>query len=136
MVVYYCRQLKEINLEEPQEQTILKIVDKAHLPNVFELIPSVGSGETKDSKLRLAAKSLNLEKKNYSYSFTDSNSDHVIKIINTASEYLLYFFSSVPTPKAKITILPSGTTYTILDTSKPIEIIEEREIEKIIISQM
>lgn len=60
MVVYYCRQLKEINLEE---QTILKIVDKAHLPNVFELIPSVGSGETKDSKLRLAAKSLNLEKR-------------------------------------------------------------------------
>lgn len=60
VVVYYCRQLKEINLEE---QTILKIVDKAHLPNVFELIPSVGSGETKDSKLRLAAKSLNLEKR-------------------------------------------------------------------------
>lgn len=129
----YCRQLKEINLAEPQEQAIINIVDKVLTPNVFELIPSVSPTETKDSKLKLVAKSQNLQKKNYSYSFNDANSDHVIKIINTPTETLLYFFSSGSIPKAKLTFFPSGRTYTIIDTSKPIEILEESIIEKVTI---
>lgn len=130
----YCRQLQNLSIEEPQEKTIINIVNKVLSPNVIELIPSVRPTETRDSKLRLSAESLNLEKKNYSYTFTDTNSEHVIKIINTASESLLYFFSSAPTENAKITLLPSGSTYTIIDTYKPIEILEEKVIQKILIS--
>lgn len=130
----YCNQIKEINLDEPQQQSIINVVDKINSPKVIELIPSVVPTETKDFKLRLAAKSVNLEKKNYSYSFTDSNSDYVIKIINTTTETLLYFFSSVPIQKAKITFLPSGATYTIIDTSQPIAILEGTEIQKILIN--
>lgn len=131
----YCRQLKEISLEEPQGQSIINVVDRILSPKGIELIPEAIDNESKDSKLRLAAFSFNLNKKNYTYSFTDSNSEHVVKIIMSGSRNLLYFFSLIPMQKVTVTFLPSEATYNIQDTSKPIEILEEKEIEKIIITQ-
>jgi len=127
----YCRQLKSINIVETQEKAIINIVDKVIVPKIIELVPSVEPTESKDSKLRLAAKSLNLEKKNYSFSFTDTNSEHIIKIVQANSQNLLYFFSIKPIQKIKVTFFPSENSYTIQDTAKPIEILEESTINRI-----
>lgn len=118
------------------EELVKIIIDKISSNKTVELLPSIITTEVNDSKLRLAAESLKLSTKTYSSSFADPTSDHVVKIINTDSQTLLYLFSSDPISKARITFSPSETSYTIKDTSKPIEILDESNIEKVTVEKL
>jgi len=134
--IEYCLQLKNLSSGRTSEEFVTNIAEKKLSPdNRIELFPSSVANESKYSKLRLAAKSISPEKKKYSYSFTDNNSEHIIKIINTGAETLLYFISLVPLTNTKVTFIPSGNSYLIIDSLKPIEILTEEKIEKIIISK-
>lgn len=98
---------------------------------IVELFPTDERLENNVKKLRLSAASAKLTQKvNYS-SFADSDSNNVIKIIKTGDQTLMYVFSLQSVSKAKVTFFPSETTYIVENISQPLEILEEKNIEKI-----
>ena len=132
----FCQELKNTSPSLETEELVEIIIGKIGSIKVAELLPGIISSEAHDSKLRLAADSLNLNKKTYSSSFADQSSDHIVKIINNDSQTLLYLFSSDPISKARITFFPSETSYIIKDTSKPIEILNESIIQRVTVEKL
>ena len=132
----YFQELKNSSPSQETELLVNEIMHKIISHSIVELFPSVIPSEEHDSKLRLSAESLKLSKKTYSLGFTDKSSDHVVKIINNDSQTLMYLFTSKPISKARITFFPSETSYTIKDTSKPIEILDESNIEKVTVEEL
>lgn len=131
--IEYCRQLKNNSVDAELEETLGKIEKRIRNFKLVELYPTKQFNSEGDSKLKLAANSINLRKKTYSCSFSDSTSEHLIKIVNNDAQTFLYLFSLAFTQKAIITFYPSQNFYNVEDISKPIEILEETVIEKITI---
>ena len=134
--IEYCLALKKNSNFKESQEIVESVISRLNSNNIIELMSNSISHKAKDTKLKLAADSLTLSTKTHSFSFSDSTSDHVVKIVNTNSQSLLYFFSSELIPKARITFLPSETAYTIEDTSKPLEILDEENIERVIIEKL
>jgi hypothetical protein len=130
----YCKSLKNISENEIADTSIEILSDKILDENTIELIPSNYNSNVNTDKIRLAAASLKLEKKNYSLSFNDDANENAVKIISIDSQMPLYLFSTIVFKKATITLLPSEINYTVVDASKPIEILKEEQIDKVIIS--
>lgn len=75
------------------------------------------------------------EKKSNSLSFTDSESKYLIRIVKTELQTLLLLFSEDKSKKDfKLTFYPSKNYYNITYISKPIEILAEATIDKILIT--
>ncbi|MBX3006799.1 MAG: hypothetical protein KF816_02110 [Melioribacteraceae bacterium] len=131
----YCSQLKKISAGQIEDIKTQSISERILNPKSKEFLPvqeNITNGET---NLRLAAAGIVLEKKSYSKSFKDDSNESIIKIVSNGKQTLLYYFSEKPLPKAKLTLLPSGATYTMMDTSHPIEIMDESEIEKVVVEK-
>jgi hypothetical protein len=130
----YCKGLlAQTNITEIDSITE-QIIQKIKSFKIVELYPQIIKPK-EENGVKLAAASVLKEKKSNSLSFTDPNSKYLIRIVTTESQTLLYLFSE---DKSKhdfqLTIHPSKTQYQIMDLSKPIEILYEEVIEKILIS--
>lgn len=109
------------------------ILRKINPTRIITLFPQI-TRPTEGIGVKLAAASVLKEKKSNSMSFADSDSKYLIRIVKTESQILLYLFTSENSKKHfKLTFYPSESEYQIKDLSRPIEILEEDVIEKIII---
>ena len=126
-----CISLRDDSYDARVDEIAKRVESYIGKCQIVELFPSDDRFEKNVYKLRLSAASAKLTQKvNYS-SFADSDSNNVIKIIKTGDQTLMYVFSQHSVSKAKVTLLPSETTYIVENISQPIEILDERNIEKI-----
>ena len=82
--------------------------------------------------LTLAAASSELSKKIETKTFTDENSQYLVRLVSTEDEKRLYVFSKTKSFKsAKLTMLPSNKSYTVDSPDSSILIDTIENVEKI-----
>lgn len=110
-----------------------QVIQKIRSFKIVELFPQIIKPK-EENGVKLAAASILKEKKSNSLSFTDSDSKYLIRIVKTDSRNMLYIFAEDKTKlKHKIKLFPSEVEYQITDMLQPIEIIEEKVIDRIVI---
>lgn len=134
--IEYCKELKEISAGQNDDIQAEAITDRILNPDSIIFLPVKVNISNGDTSLRLAAAGMVLEKKSYSKSFKDESTKRMIKIVSNGKKTLLYYFSEKPIQNTKFTLLPSGATYSMMDTARPIEILDENEIEKVIVEKV
>ncbi len=126
-----CLSLKDNSFGSEVDEIAKRVESYIGSCKIVELFSSDNHFEKNVQRLRLSAASAKLTQKvNYS-SFADSDSNNVIKIIKNGDQTLMYLFSQHSVTKAKVTLFPSETTYILENISQPIEILDEKNIEKI-----
>jgi hypothetical protein len=129
-----CLEIKNTSNTEdviPLTETVLQKINSQGIILYLQI-----SKPQEENGVKLAAASVLKEKKPNSLSFTDSESKYLVRIVKTDSQIQLYLFTT--TNKAagyRIRIYPSEAEYIINDISQPIEILEEKNIEKITIEK-
>ncbi|MFA5804588.1 MAG: hypothetical protein WC879_08080 [Melioribacteraceae bacterium] len=128
-----CLEITNTSNTEEIRSLTEAVLQKINSPNVIKLLPQI-SKPIEENGLKLAAASVLKEKKSNSMSFTDSESKYLVRIVKTDSQNLLYLFTEDKTKqKYIIKLFPSEVEYQITDISQPIEIIEEKVIDGIVL---
>jgi hypothetical protein len=128
-----CLEMKNTSNTEDVISLTETVLQKIDLQSII-LYPQI-SKPHEENGVKLAAASVLKEKKSNSLSFTDSESKFLVRIVKTELQTLLYLFSEDKSKKDfKLTFYPSETNYNITDISKPIEILAEEVIDKILIT--
>ncbi len=129
----FCKSFLTKNNTTEIDSITEQIIQKIKSFEIVELFPQIVK-PIEDNGVKLAAASVLKEKKSNSMSLTDSESKYLVRIVKTDSQNLLYLFSEDNTKqKYKINLFPSEAEYQITDISHPIEIIEEKVIDRIVI---
>ena len=126
---------KELNSTEngSDESITAKVISRLQHQNVVELYPREDVHFVKQG-IRLVAASALLKQSKLPTSFSDANHNYLIRLVSTNNQLLLYFFSKDEGKKQyRIKFMPSEKEYFINDSSKPIEILEEKDIQMILI---
>lgn len=106
--------------------------------NVVELFPVVNKKPRKDHTLTLAAATAEIANiQSGSITYSDENSNYIVRIINNKDKNTLFFFSKDENKemKFKITLLPSNKVLHIANNMQQIEIDQHNFVNKILIEQ-
>lgn len=125
-----CREL--INSDNTDYKSLTdKILEQINSRNIIELYQQK-SKPIEENGIKLAAASVLTESPRNTFSFVDSESKYLIRIVKTDLQNLLYLFTDdKKKEKFKVKLYPSEAEYNISNTSQPIEILEEKVIDKI-----
>ena len=103
-----------------------------HKVNIIELYPVKLNINSNNNQLTLAAASSELSKRIETKTFTDDNSQFLVRLVAADGEKKLYVFSKNKEFKeAKLTLFPSQRSFRINSFELPIKIDNLEEIEKI-----
>lgn len=108
------------------------------LQNIIALYPVSNKKIFNTNALILAAASQEIAaKQSESVTYSDENSDYLVRLINNKDNSILYFFSKKENKnqELKITLFPSDNIFHIKNASCKIEIHHVKEIEKILIEE-
>lgn len=115
------------------ESVSAKVISQLKDQNIIELFPQEDVYQNEQS-IKLAAASASAKQSKLQTSFSDADLNYLIRLVSTNSQFLLYFFSKEELKKpCRIKFFPSENEYAIENTTKPIEIDEEIEIQKVVI---
>lgn len=125
-----CREL--LNSDNTDFKSLTdKILAQINTPNLIELYQQKPRS-IEENGIKLAAASVLTESPRNTFSFVDSESKYLIRIVKTDLQNLLYLFTdNKKKDKYKVKLYPSEAEYNISNTSQPIEILEEKIIDKI-----
>lgn len=99
-----------------------------------ELFPKTIPSEENDGIKLAAATSTELKFQNASSSYCDTAFRYLVRIVNHNSYTQMYIFPQMKeTGPLSVKIYPSENEYSIMDLSKPLEILPEFQIDKIVI---
>lgn len=128
--ISYCIQLKN-DFAENQLQHNNKKIESINLKQIIELFPNeIKVNPNQGVVLAAASEKVHHVKKHIS--FSDSEENFLIRVVDVQSKCMLYFFSKdTNLSKIRIKIFPSENEYYINNIKKPIEIQPEAEIQKI-----
>lgn len=129
--IILCKEFYTFKVEDIESMT-QKVLEKSNR-KVIELHPNIPKPIQKNG-INLAAATELTEKPRSAFSFSDPDSKYLVRIIKTDIQNLLYLFTSEKKKDVyRLKFFPSETEYKITDLSQPIEILEEKTIEKILI---
>lgn len=106
--------------------------------NVVELFPVVNKKPKKDNPLTLAAATAEIANmQSESITYSDENSNYIVRIVNNKDKNTLFFFSKDDNKeiKFKITLLPSNEILHVTDNLRQIEIDQHNFVSKILIEK-
>lgn len=126
--IEFCRELNKSE-NSKDESELLPNYSKL---KVIELFPINLNIAANSEYLTLAAASSELNKRIETKTFTDENSQFLVRLVAAEGEKKLYIFSkSKEFKEAKLTLFPSLRSFTINSFELPIKIDNLEEIEKI-----
>lgn len=131
--IKFCIELNS-TIDSSVESITNAVVSQLRHQNITELYPREDY-QVVEQGIKLAAASASVVPIKLPASFSDANLNYLIRLVPTINQLLLYFFLNKTEEKRqyRIKFMPSEKVYTISDPSKPIEILEEKEIQKIIV---
>ena len=129
--IEFCKYLKKHSVDKSMNAS-----NQINLSRSIELYPIPVILKNQDITFTLAAASSELDKKIETKTFTDPQSQFLVRMVSTDQEKTLYVFAKDKNFKqAKLTILPSQKTFNISPLESSIKIDKSEEIEKISIEK-
>ncbi len=122
------KNLQEIDDPKLTELAKLKLKEISSRINIIKLHKQkIKKDYNRNRVVTLAADSMELKKKIITETFMDTDSRYLLKLLVTDKLTKLFLFANDNTPieNLKLTLYPSGKSYKISDSSKPLEIYEE-----------
>lgn len=131
--ISFCKEMSSAP-SDLSDNIAVETFKKLNKSKVIELLPSNGNNNL-DNGIKLAAASLQHAGSKTQSSFSDPEMNYLIRLVNVQSQNLLFFFTKdIVAKQYEIKFYPSENSYTIRDTTKPIEILEEGTINRIELS--
>jgi len=135
-IEFYKSYINSLNSDEISSLANKALQKIPALQNIITLYPVIFKSVQNKNSLTLAAASHEVAaKQSESISYSDENSNYLIRLLKNKDKCVLYFFSKNENKnqKLKITFIPSNHIFHLINKSCQIDIHPAEEIEKILI---